>query len=69
MTPRRNSRGLPTAALGGEALTLALRRDDWERASLLLLIAVATVIRNAPPGTIDDVLALLSDAPGAGGVR
>ncbi len=44
----------------GSALALAIERSDWERASLLILIAVARVARSAPPGTIDDLLALMS---------
>ena len=45
----------------GSALAAAIRRDDWELASLLLLDAIATVARTMPPGTIDELLALLSD--------
>jgi hypothetical protein len=44
-------------------LSVAIRRSDWERASLLLLIGVAETARRLPPGTIDDLLALL-DARG-----
>jgi hypothetical protein len=44
----------------GGALALAIERSDWERASLLLLIAVARVARDTPQGDIDDVLAFLS---------
>jgi hypothetical protein len=53
------------------ALDRAVRRNDWERVALALLIALAAAARNAPPGTIDDLLALLSgeeardDAPRA----
>ena len=42
-------------------LAAAIRRKDWERAALLLLIGLLEAARNAPPGTIDDVLAMLSD--------
>lgn len=49
-------------------LATAIRRKDWERAALLLLIGLLEAARNAPPGTIDDVLMLLSlDAGGSGG--
>ncbi len=41
-------------------LGAAIRRKDWERAALLLLIGLMEAARNAPPGTIDDVLELLS---------
>ena len=50
----------PHAAPPG-ALALAIEGGDWERASLLLLIALARAARAAPPGTIDDLLALLSE--------
>ena len=69
MTARRNDRPIRASLFDDDALTLALRRDDWERASLLVLIAVATAIRNAPPSTIDDVLALLSADPDADGAQ
>jgi hypothetical protein len=48
------------------ALAVAVRRDDWERAALLLLVALAHALRNAPPGTIEDLLALLASLDGAG---
>ncbi len=51
LTPRTSGHG---------ALADAISRDDWERASLLLLLAVAAAARALPPGTIDDLLALLS---------
>ncbi|TAK64569.1 MAG: hypothetical protein EPO22_05670 [Dehalococcoidia bacterium] len=41
-------------------LATAIRRKDWERAALLLLIGALEAVRDAPPGTIDDVLMLLS---------
>jgi hypothetical protein len=53
------------------ALDRAVRRNDWERVALALLIALAAAAREASPGTIDDLLALLSgeeardDAPRA----
>jgi hypothetical protein len=49
----------------GSALAAAIRRDDWELAALLLLDAIAAVARTMPPGTVDDVLALLSDTEDA----
>jgi hypothetical protein len=42
-------------------LAASMRRSEWERVALLLLLGVAAAARKAPPGTIDDVLALLSD--------
>ncbi len=42
------------------ALAAAIRRNEWELASLLLLEALATLSRTLPPGTIDDVLALVA---------
>jgi len=50
------------------ALTLAIERNDWERASLLLLIALAEAVRRAPAATIDDLLAAL-DADGSDDTR
>ena len=41
-------------------LAAAMRRNEWERVALLLLLGVAEAARKAPPGTIDDVLAMLS---------
>ena len=51
------------------ALATAIQCSDWELAALLLLDALAAVSRTLPPGTIDDVLALISkteEADGAG---
>jgi len=42
-------------------IATSMRRREWARVALLLLLGVAAAARNAPPGTIDDVLALLSD--------
>lgn len=44
---------------GESALALAIRRDDWELAALLLLHGIVSAAQKLPPGTIDDVLALL----------
>jgi hypothetical protein len=52
-----------------QALATAIHRNEWELAALLLLEALASVSRTLPPGTIDDVLALISkteEADGAG---
>jgi hypothetical protein len=51
------------------ALERAVRRNEWERVALALLIALADAARRAPPGTIDDVLALLSDEEGRDDAR
>lgn len=45
------------------ALTAAVRRRDWERVALYVLLGVAEAARTAPPGTIDDVIALLAGEP------
>jgi hypothetical protein len=63
MRRRRHNRQ-PQSSSG--ALALAIERSDWERASLLILLAVARAARSAPPGTIDDVLALISFGEEAG---
>ena len=47
------------------ALTAAIQRDDWELAALLLLDAFARVLQTLPPGTVDDVLALISEMEAA----
>ena len=47
-------------AKNASAIEQAIRRNEWERIALALLIALAAAARNAPPGTIDDLLALLS---------
>ena len=43
------------------AMARAVRRDEWERLSLYLLLAFAAAARRAPAGTIEDLLALLAD--------
>ena len=48
MTPR------PTA------MARAIEAREFERVALYLATALARAARTAPPGTIDDVLALLS---------
>ncbi len=65
-TPRRGheKRGrllIPRPSTPASAIELAIARGEWERMSLLLLIAMTEAVRQAPAGTIDDVLALLSD--------
>lgn len=42
------------------ALGRAIKRNDWERVALALVLALAAATRKAPPGTIDDLLAMLS---------
>jgi hypothetical protein len=46
------------------ALARHIRRRDWERVALLLLVAMAEAARRLPPDGIDDLLALLAEAPG-----
>ncbi len=53
----------------GGALAAALRRDDWERVALFVLLGIAEAARTAPPGAIDDVVALLAHEPEARDVR
>ncbi len=63
MTRRENSeqRAESRSSVNADnALALAIRRGEWERAGLLLLMAMADVARAAPAGTVDDLLALLS---------
>jgi len=43
-----------------DPLAAAIRRREYERVALYLALAVARAARQAPPGTIDDVLALLA---------
>jgi hypothetical protein len=64
MRRRRHNHGQPQSHSG--ALALAIERSDWERASLLILLAIARAARSAPPDTIDDVLALISFGEEAG---
>jgi hypothetical protein len=47
---------------GEAAMRAAIRRGEMERVALRLLLGVAMAARTLPPGTIDDVLALLSAA-------
>lgn len=47
-------------AAQGAAMRRAIRRNDWERIALALLVALDAAARNAPAGTIDDLLTLLS---------
>jgi hypothetical protein len=42
------------------ALAAAIERREWERVSLYLLLGVTAAVRAAPPGQIDDLIALLS---------
>ena len=56
-TPRRRAATAPA----NSALAIAIRRNNWELAALLLLDALATAARSLPPGAIDDILALISD--------
>jgi hypothetical protein len=43
-----------------DAMAMAIRRREYERVALYLALAIARAARAAPPGTIDDVLALLA---------
>ena len=41
------------------AMETAIRRREWERIALALLLACAEAARRAPPGEIEDLLRLL----------
>jgi hypothetical protein len=47
------------------ALARAIARRDWERIALSILLAAVRTTQRLPPATLEDVLALLDDAPGA----
>jgi len=53
------------------AMAQAVRRNDWDRIAVCLLLGISIAARKAPPGTIDDLLALLAaeDAAEAKEVR
>lgn len=57
---RRAARRIRNAA-PDTALAVAIRRNQWELVVLLLLNAIVDTARAMPPGTIDDVLALISE--------
>ncbi len=42
------------------AMALAIERREWDRVALCLLLGVSIAARKAPPGTVDDLLALLA---------
>jgi hypothetical protein len=50
-----------TPDVRGRTLAAAIERNEWERVSLYLLLGVARALRSAPPGEIDDLIALLAD--------
>jgi hypothetical protein len=43
----------------GVWLRRAIARRDWEMAALLLMLGASRALAALPPGTVDDVLALL----------
>lgn len=51
-----------------EAVASAIERGNAESVALCLLVALARALAAAPPGTIDDLLALLAEE-GAGDAR
>jgi hypothetical protein len=53
-----NRRQQPSSA---RTLAAAIERGEWERVSLYLLLGVARTLRSAPPGQIEDLIALLAD--------
>jgi hypothetical protein len=56
----RSGRTKSTDARGGRTLAASIRRNEWERVALLLLIALTEASRALPAGDVDDVLALLA---------
>ena len=44
-------------------LSVAIERQDWEAAALCLLLGVARAARKLPPETLEEMIALLSEAP------
>ena len=65
---KRSGHWLPEI-LPGNPLATAIRRSEWELASLLLLNALVKTAHASPPGTVDDVLAMLSDMEDGYGPR
>lgn len=55
---RRRPRGAPGRAGPRDGIALAIERGEWERLALYLLLGVSVAASKAPPGTIDDLLAL-----------
>jgi hypothetical protein len=49
-----------TTTSANSALAMAIRSNNWELASLLLLDALTATARALPPGDLDDLLALIS---------
>ncbi len=45
---------------GGRTVAASIRRNEWERVALLLLIALTEASRALPAGDVDDALALLA---------
>jgi hypothetical protein len=43
-----------------DVLARKIREGDWEYAALLVLLRIADATHAIPPGSIDDVLALIS---------
>ena len=61
MTHTSRHRAVPA----NTALAIAIHRNNWDLAALLLLDALANAARTLPPGAIDDILALISDEEAA----
>lgn len=61
-TKGKQQRGVaqpPPAVSQPDALAIAIARNDWERAALLLALGLSLAARSLPDETIDDLLALL----------
>jgi hypothetical protein len=59
MTDRRRRRS-ERPRRTGDALAIAIRTNDWERAATLLLLGASMAVQTIPPETLDDLLDLLA---------
>lgn len=44
-------------------LTVAIERQEWEAVALCLFLGVTRAARKLPPHTLEEMIALLADAP------
>lgn len=63
MTKGQRAKDKQQSAADGspDALAIAIARNDWERAALLLALGLSLAARSLPDETIDDLLALMSN--------
>jgi hypothetical protein len=50
-------------------LSVAIGRRDWEATALYLVLGVIRVASRLPPGTVEDLLDMLTGAQRGGGER